>query len=155
MSLAMVDAPPEKEVFLSADDILATDDLATTKVYVPEWKSSVRFRAMSAFEAIRFQEGLAGPQRKEAWVKIFALCAVDADGQRLFTNEKMEALRKKSTPVFLRLQKMLMTLNGFTQPDKSWDSVQKILTNSGVEADIIRRVEDAWKVEDEEQVKND
>lgn len=145
----MSNAIASVETFLSADDILSAEDLTVTKVHIPEWKGTVRFRALSAFEAIRFQEGLAGPQRKEAWVKIFALCAVDADGQKLFTTDKMEALRKKSTPVFLRLQKMLMTLNGFTQPDKSWESVQKILTNSGVEPDVIRRVEDAWKVEDE------
>lgn len=143
-----------KSSFLSADDILVSEDLDVKTVHIPEWKGSVRFRAMSALEAIKFQEGLNGPQRRQAWVQIFALCAVDEDGNRLFGPEKMEALRKKSTPVFLRLQKMLMQLNGFTQPDKSWESLHKILTESGVEADIIRRVEDAWKSEDEEVEKN-
>lgn len=143
------------EQFLTADDILTSEDLEAKIVYIPEWKGSVRFRAMSAFEAIKFQEGVRGPQRREAWVKIFALCAVDKDGERLFSDAKMEALRKKSAPVYLRLQKMLMDLNGFTQPDRSLESVIQILTNSGVDADVIRRVEDAWKTEDDTALKND
>lgn len=107
----------EKDRFLSAADIFAVEDLQILEVEVPEWKGVIRLRQMPADEAIRFQDAMKGPASKSAWVRILALCAVDADGARLFSDSDMEKLRKKSTAVFLRLQKLLLKHNGFTEDE--------------------------------------
>lgn len=102
--------------FLTAAEILNADDLEYTEIEVPEWKGTLRLRVMSADEAIKFQDQINTPSlKKSAWVKILALCAVDGEGKRLFSDREMEALRKKSTKVFLRIQKVLLKLNGFTE----------------------------------------
>lgn len=101
--------------YLTAAEILASNDLETADLEVPEWGGTVRFRVMRASEAIKFQETLNSPAKKNAWVKLLALCAVDADGNRLFTDAQMDVLKEKSTAVFLRMQKFLLTLNGFTE----------------------------------------
>src|ERR1044071_3879213 len=99
---------------LTAAEILASDDLETADMEIPEWKGTVRFRVMTADEAIKFQDTLNTPSKKNAWVKILASCAVDANGERLFTDKEMDALKQKSTAVFLRMQRFLLKLNGFT-----------------------------------------
>lgn len=154
MPADVVQIAPEQKL-LSADDILVSDDQETLDIYVKEWKGTVSFRAMTADVAIGFQDRLKGPQARQAIVVLFQLCAVDRDGMPLFTPAKLETLRKKSWPVFLRLQKPLMQLNGFLQPDKSLDTVRRILTESGVEENIIERVSASWKADDEDTLKND
>lgn len=149
--VSMSDTLPK---FLSADDILVSDDQETLDVYVKEWKGTVQFRAMTADAAIGFQDKLKGPAQRQALVVLFQLCAVDRDGQPLFTPQKLETLRKKSWPVFLRLQKPLMQLNGFLQPDKSFATVQRILSEAGVEDTIIERARELWKEDDEAPLKN-
>lgn len=105
----------EDKHFLTAKDILDSNDLETAEMEVPEWGGTLRLRVMTADEAIKFQDVLNTPAKKSAWVKLLALCAVDADGNRLFSDREMELLKKKSTAVFLRLQDFLLKLNGFTQ----------------------------------------
>ncbi len=100
--------------YLTAAEILASDDLETAEMEVPEWGGTVRFRVMTADEAIKFQETINTPAKKNAWVKILALCAVDGDGKRLFSDKEMDQLKQKSTAVFLRMQRFLLKLNGFT-----------------------------------------
>lgn len=148
-----IDTSPK---FLTADDILISDDIETLDVYVPEWKGTVQFRAMSAEAAIGFQDTLDknNPQRKQSLVRLFQLCAVDRDGNTLFSSGKLEQIRKKSWPVLLRLQRPLMQLNGFAQKDKSLETVQKILADAGVEISIIEKATALWKEDDESVVKN-
>ena len=102
------------EEFLTAEQILSLDDGDPIIVDVPEWKTKIRFRPMSADQAIKFQASLDGTAKQSAWVRIFALCAVNADGSRMFTDSMIEKLRTRRADVFLRLQKTLLRLNGFT-----------------------------------------
>lgn len=139
---------------LSAADIMAANDLTPEPVFIPEWNGTVLFRPMPADDAIAFQEAMNGPARKSAWVDIFAKCAVDADGNRLFQKNQVAELRKKNTKVFLRMQMFLMELNGFKQPDKSWPTVQRILNDAGVEAAVIQRVSELWKADTEADPKS-
>ena len=155
MPADVVSMPDTSQKFLSADDIILADDLETLSIYVREWKGTVQFRAMSADAAINFQDSLTGPQKKQALVRLFQLCAVDQDGNCIFSPSKLEQLRKKSWPVLLRLQKPLMQLNGFMTPDKSWATVEKLLADAGVEDDVIQKAAELWKVDDESLLKND
>lgn len=141
---------------LSFDDILAADDLDVRIVPIPEWKGSVRLRVLSAAEAIEFQKKMKQADKKqEAWIEIFALCAIDESGRRLFSAERqIVLLKKKSTAVFMRLQRVLLEMNAFAIPQKNWDTVLRILTEAGVESDVIARVEQRWREDDEAPLKN-
>ena len=99
---------------LSADEILAAPDLAFEDVPVPEWGGTVRIQALPADEAAELIELLNTPEGKKLGpVRVLAQSAVDDKGARLFTQAQVEALKKKSMRVFLRLQKTAMDINGF------------------------------------------
>jgi len=104
--------------FLTAEEILGKSDFEFIEVDIPEWGGTIRFKALSADEAITFTEGVKGAFKNSAFVRIVALCAVDADGKRLFTDNQMGALRQKSVKVFKRLQDVLLKLNGFTDDEE-------------------------------------
>jgi hypothetical protein len=118
-----------EKTFLSVDEILALDDLDVVPIYIPEWKTHVRFRVMSAAQALTFQKTLDNPSTKaDAWIRIFAYCAVDENGKRMFSDQQLQQLREKSTRVFLRLQDELMRINGFK------DDIKDELKNGSGEA---------------------
>ena len=115
--------------FLTPEEILALDDLAIKEMFIPEWDSWVRFRVMSAATALAFQKSLDDPAKvKDAWVRIFALSAVNEDGTRMFDDRQLEALRKKSTTVFMRMQQFLLDINGMSK------EAQERLKNASGEA---------------------
>lgn len=136
---------------LTAEDILGSDDLTILQLEVPEWKKNgkpgvLHLRVMSADETIKFQDAMKSPAHKSnAWVKILAICACDPNGARLFSDSDMEKLRKKSTSVFLRLQRRLLEINGMARAEKSWDALKEILVDSGVDSGVIALVQSKWE----------
>jgi len=113
----------EPKKYLTAEEILATDDLVIKELNIPEWGGIVRFRTMSGGESLQFQE-----ENKEdkttSWIRIFSKCAVDENGQRLFTDKQMDALLKKSTKVFLTVQTFLIKLNGMGKDNVAPEAVK-------------------------------
>ena len=111
---------------LTAEQILAMDDLNTMDVEIPEWKTAdgepgvVRLKALTAREALTFQKQLNqnAKAREDAMISIVVLSAVDENGDRIFNAKQMELLRDKSIRVFGRLQKAAMELNGFDDKTK-------------------------------------
>lgn len=102
------DAKPEIPPFLTADDvdgIIASDDLATADVYVPEWKRTVRLRQLTAAEVGQ----LAEIARTEALPMMCALSIVDASGNKLFKDHKK--LIGKSAAALSRVQEAALKLN--------------------------------------------
>ena len=116
---------------LTADEILDINDVEYVDVAVPEWKGSVRLQTMSADEAIKFTELMTDPaKRKNAMVRIVAVCMVNENGERLFADGpeqqgKMEKFRKKNVKVFMRLQAEALRLNGFTEDAKKVEAEAK------------------------------
>lgn len=111
--------------YLTAEDILNANDLDVIEVDIPEWGGTVRFRVMPAKEAIEFTNLKDSPGAKNrAWVKIFQLCAIGADGKPLFSMDQMEKLCQKSTSVFLRLQEILLVHNGLREPKKAQEDAK-------------------------------
>lgn len=103
--------------YLSADDILGSDDLDYVDVTVPEWKKNgkpgvIRFRAMSAAEAIDFTKKL-NDNSADSYVRVVAATAIDpATGERLFKGDAVvQRLLEKKSGIFIRLQKAVMKLN--------------------------------------------
>ena len=113
---------------LSADDILEADDYKYVDVDVSEWwgvpqedgtrKGSIRIRALAADEALSF---FRAKDSEEAMINLVAKCAVDCNGDKLFSHEQVKRLRKKSFAAFAKIQNAGMKLNGL---DKKLDETK-------------------------------
>ncbi len=102
---------------LTAEDILAADDIKVEQLEVPEWGGVVYIKAMSAEAGAGLQD-LTGEDRKNSAPKIASLCLCDADGNLLFSERQVVALRKKSMSAFMRIQRAVMRINGIRDEDK-------------------------------------
>lgn len=106
---------------LNKESILAVQDLQTKEVPVPAWGGSVRLRGLSAGERESLEQEILDKNgkvvTKNLRAKLIVRCAVDEDGNRLFTDADIEELNKKSSAaidlLFLESQK----LNGMSDKD--------------------------------------
>jgi hypothetical protein len=97
---------------LKFDDVIAVDDLQFRDVEVPEWGGTVRLRALSAAEAKKFNEGNdQSAYKRESALQLVALAMVDEEGNRVIKPENLEAFRKKSVKVIMRLATIATELN--------------------------------------------
>jgi len=107
---------PEK--ILTAEDILAADDLTTKKIHVPEWGGTVIIRTLSAEGATAFGTYVSDPKNKrKAMLYLVRNSLVNPDGSYVFTEKQAEAFSKKSVKVFGMLQKECLLLNGFADEE--------------------------------------
>ncbi len=109
---------------LTKEQILAAQDLPTEDVDVPEWGGSVRLRTLSGAERDRWEESRIeqrGKSRKTNYQNItaslIALCAVDSEGKRLFSEAEVHALGRKSAKVLGRLFDACRRLNGLSEEE--------------------------------------
>lgn len=111
-------------VILGRDAILAAQDIAIETVEVPEWGGSVIVKGMSgeqrdAFEASVVSErgGKAEVDMRNLRAKFVARCVVDEKGARLFADEDVPALARKSGAVLDRLFEVGQRLAGMRPAD--------------------------------------
>jgi len=102
---------------LTAVDILGSEDLVSEEVEVPEWPDSkgqpgrIRLRQLNAEESMRLTEEMLLKENEKAGMFIMLVrCAVNEDGSRVFTEEDIPALKKKSFRVLERLQRVALRL---------------------------------------------
>jgi hypothetical protein len=104
---------------LSADDILGADDLEIKAVDVPEWKGTVHLRVLPADEGLALNDKMQALPKERQHEAIFLLlgaCLVGSDGRRMFTTEdQLARIRTRSQKVLIRLQKMALQLQGWTE----------------------------------------
>lgn len=105
---------------LTAQEILAADDLGLLKVHVKEWNGDVFIRVMTVGELDAYQKEWVG--KKEVGVdnfraKFLARCLCDEKGQRLFSDEQIEQLAAKSAKVVGRLFDKAAAHNAITEKD--------------------------------------
>lgn len=105
---------------LTAEQILAADDLGLLEVKVKEWGGSVFIRVMSVGELDAYQKEWIG--KKEVGVdnfraKFLARCLCDEKGQRLFSDEQVEDLARKSAKVVGKLFDKAASHNAITDKD--------------------------------------
>lgn len=109
---------------LTAAEILAIDDRPLREVEVPEWGGVVYLRQMSAGERDRYDarlyfqpDGTPLPKARmreslyDAKALAVALCACDADGKRLFSEDQVAALAAKSNTAIERLWEVIDPAN--------------------------------------------
>lgn len=133
---------------LSADEILAGTDpsrLEYIDVPVPEWTpgygdpkagdikpKKVRLRVMTGDEAMEFadhQQALSVPlqpgqpkPKRDSMIRLVCQCAVDNDGNPLFTEAQLTQLGGLSFAVLQRLQDAALVLNGFAKEDDAQEA---------------------------------
>lgn len=94
------------------EEILAMKDLTEEKVYVPEWKTHVIIREMTALERYKFEKKLT---QDESLLRplLVAFTAFDpeADDIPLFSIDEAAALAQKSYRAIVRLSNVAMRLS--------------------------------------------
>lgn len=101
--------------YLTADEILDTDDVDYTTVDCPEWGGTIRLRTLTGYDAVVFSNSVKTEDgRNKAMIRIIAMCACDAEGKKIFSPENVMALMKKNLRVINRVQKAAMEHNGYT-----------------------------------------
>ena len=114
-------------MLLTKQAILSAEDRKFEEVNVPEWGGVVRLATMDGkardeYDAEMFRRIKRSPDEKvvsmgtEGLSRILLVaCAVDENGDRLFTEADFEALSKKAGHVVERLFKIAAKLNGLDE----------------------------------------
>jgi hypothetical protein len=116
---------------LDKDQILAAEDLKTEVVPIPEWGGDVIVSEMSAADSERwlmeaFDDEGKPTRRKAPTVQLAARCIVDESGQRVFSEEDIEALAKKSPKAIGKVFSAAVRLNGLgAMTDEESDEHEK------------------------------
>lgn len=118
---------------LTRDEILNAPDIKTEKVEVPEWGGEVLVRALSGAERDRFEASIISAHGKKTRrdlrnirAKLVALCVVDEQGRKLFSEADIEALGKKNAAALDRVFSVAQRLSAVSE-----DDVDEMIENFG------------------------
>jgi spore maturation protein CgeB len=100
---------------LSKKAILEAKDIKTKEVSVPEWGGTAVVRVISGADRDVFEQALSDKKMEAFRTRFLVLTLCDENGDRLFTNDEVEALNKKSSTVLNRLFDAAWQFNAFTQ----------------------------------------
>lgn len=104
---------------LTRDQILGVSDTSIVSVEAPEWGGVVHVRTMSGADRDEFETAAvalrkSGKLKGQARALFVAFVACDADGNRLFTLDDIDALGKKRANVLERIAAAGIRLNRLT-----------------------------------------
>ena len=88
---------------LSKGAILAADDIKIKTVDVPEWGGKVGIKVISGTDRDKFEQSYSNKDMGNFRVRFLAATLCDENGGRLFTDEEVEELGRKSSLVINRL----------------------------------------------------
>jgi hypothetical protein len=101
---------------LDKNTILASNDIQTEDVNVPEWGGVVRVRSLSGAEMLEFWDACRDAEGKLIVKKLQSALLVKAivgeDGQQLFDAADMSALMAKNAAAITRVFEVAQRLNG-------------------------------------------
>jgi hypothetical protein len=110
--------------YLTKQQILDAQDLETKEVEVPEWGGTVLVKTMTGVERDAFESSVVKGKGKNTTVnmaniraKLVAASIVDQDGQRLFDDQDVQALGKKSAAALDRVFAVAQKLSKISQDD--------------------------------------
>jgi hypothetical protein len=110
--------------YLTKQQILDAQDLETKEVEVPEWGGTVLVKTMTGVERDAFESSVVKGKGKNTTVnmaniraKLVAASIVDQDGQRLFDDQDVQALGKKSAAALDRVFGVAQKLSKISQDD--------------------------------------
>ena len=110
----------DEDKVLSREDIIQAADLGRpVPVEVPEWGGTVYVRQITAAERDQWEARIvaegARPQNVRAGLLVYALA--DAEGKRLFADEDVTRLGRKSAKVLDRLFDVARRVNALGEED--------------------------------------
>lgn len=91
----------DKATILAA--INAASDIKTEKVNVPEWKTDVYLKVLTGTERDAFEASYSDQRMANFRVRFLVLTLCDQEGNRLFDDQQIELLGKRSSLVLNRL----------------------------------------------------
>lgn len=117
---------------LTRDQILQANDIITETVPVPEWGGEVLVRGLSGSERDGFEDATLEQKGKSRRVnlanvraRLCALSIVDENGKRMFSDEDVRALGRKSAAALDRVFSAAQRLSGLSD-----DDVEELAKNS-------------------------
>jgi hypothetical protein len=125
-------------VMLGRDAILAAQDVTSELVDVPEWGGSVCVKAMTGEQRDAFETSIlkdkADPTKGVSFVdlraRFVARVCVDDKGVRLFTDEDVKSLSRKSAKALDRVYDVGARLAGMRKED-----AERLAGNSDAQSD--------------------
>lgn len=109
---------------LTRQAILEALDIPREAVDVPEWGGAVYVRGLSGTERDRFEASVVQQKGRDRTLnlsnvraKLCALCIVDEDNKRLFSDMDVQALGGKSAAALSRVFDAAQKLSGLTTED--------------------------------------
>lgn len=97
---------------LSREAILALDDRPSKRVDVPQWDTYVYVRALSGADRMRLEKLIRDSDGIISRGALVVFLAVDEQGNRLFTDEDVEALEAKHADALECIAGAALTFNG-------------------------------------------
>lgn len=102
---------------LNKKQILAANDTKLDKVHVQEWGDDVYIKTLSGTERDAFEEAYTTEKMKNFRSRFLVLTLCDDKGERLFTDEEVDALGAKSAAVINKIFEKAWALNAFRNED--------------------------------------
>jgi len=106
---------------LTKEQILQANDLKIETVDVPEWGGSVGVRTMTGTERDSFEQSIVEKKGKtnlsNIRARLCALTVVDDSGKRIFNDNEVAELGKKSAAALDRVFTVAQKMNGFGEKD--------------------------------------
>jgi hypothetical protein len=113
--------------FLSRDDILSAA-IKTAEVDVPEWGGKVKVRELSAHEVTTLGIGMVTDdgsidrsQVPDMMTQAVVLGAIDENGERLFSEQDIELLKRKSFDPIQRIARAVLDMSGVSKSGRASD----------------------------------
>lgn len=126
----------DKSTILAA--INAASDIRTEKVHVPEWKTDVYLKVLTGTERDAFEAGYTDQRMANFRVRFLVLTLCDQEGERLFDDEQVALLGKRSSLVINRLFENAWKINMLSQEavDEAGESSGGGLKNASTTASL-------------------
>ena len=111
--------------YLTAESNLAADDFQYADVDCPEWGGVVRVRSLSGGQRSVITQRIQSKDTENLEELLVIMGCVDENGNRIFTNAHMDALKKKSNSPIQRISKKIMELSGIGTAEEKLKEAKK------------------------------
>jgi len=111
-------------MLLTKEQILAAQDITFEEVEVSEWGGIIRMKSLTGAERDKYESEIVKMKGnetsivlKDLKVKLLALCIVDGEGNRIFTDGELSLLGGKNAKVINQLFEKAQSLCGLGNKD--------------------------------------
>ena len=100
------------KTYLDARSVLSADDLQYADVDCPEWGGSIRVRGLTAGEQSIIAKKVQAKDTGDLAVNVMIMGCVDENGERIFSKNDKDTLKKKANQVVDRIARKILELSG-------------------------------------------